>query len=86
VANTALFSYIDALVMPAMSIADYFFSFRAVVHGWNLMYLIVAAITLVVRSLALQPVMFVLRKIEALTKPRKQYACVPYGPHRTEFR
>ncbi len=85
VANTTLFRWISDIVMPGMSMADYFFSFRAVVRGWNLMFLIMAAITMTARSLVLWPVTWVLRKIEELTRPRKQYAYVPYVPHRTEF-
>ena len=85
VTNTTLFRWIGEIVTPGMGMADDFFSFRAVVRGWNLMFLIMAAITMTARSMLLWPVGWALRKVEELTRPRKQYAYVPYVPHRTEF-
>ncbi len=86
VQNTAVFGYISRIVEPGMALAEDFFSFRAVFHGWNLMFLVVAALTLMGRALMLKPIHFVLKKIEDLSRPKKQYAYVPYLPHRTEFR
>ncbi len=86
VQNTAVFGYISGIVEPGMALAENFFSFRAVIHGWNLMFLVVAGITLVGRAVMLKPIYFVLKKIEDLSRPKKRYAYVPYLPHRTEFR
>ena len=84
--GTAVFGYIAAVVEPGMTLADYFFSFRAVIHGWNLMFVVMGIIAAAGRALALKPINFLLRKAEDLTQPRKRYAYVPYVPHRTEFR
>ena len=84
--GTAVFRYMNAVVQPGMEMAEYFFSFRAVVNGWNLMFLVVAAITMAGRNLALKPIQFVLKQVEDKTRPRKRYAYVPYLPHKTEFR
>lgn len=86
VVNSGFFGYVSAVVEPGMALADDFFSFRGVVHGWNLMFLVVAGIALIGRAIALKPVNLLLRKAEDLTRPRKQYGYVPYVPHRTEFR
>ncbi|HVP42603.1 MAG TPA: GAF domain-containing protein [Terriglobales bacterium] len=83
--GSRLFEYITQVVEPGMQFAEDFFSFRAVVRGWNLMFLVVAVIALIGRGLALKPLNFLLRKVEALTQPKKRYGYVPYLPHRTEF-
>ncbi len=86
VEGTTLFHLMTRLVEPGMQFADDFFSFRAVVRGWNLMFLVVGVIALVGRGLALKPLNFLLSKVEALTRPKKRYGYVPYLPHRTDFR
>ncbi len=84
--GTSLLAYMSAVVEPGMRLADYLFSFRAVIRGWNFMFLVVAVVALLVRALVLQPFMFSLRKIEELTRPRKHYTYMPFVPHRTDFK
>ncbi len=86
VQGSMLFHLMTRVVEPGMEFADDFFSFRAVVRGWNLMFLLVAVLGFIGRGLALKPLNFLLRKVEALTRPEKRYGYVPYLPHRTDFR
>jgi len=85
-AGTSVLAFMTAVVEPGMRLADYFFAFRAVVREWNFMFLIVGVLTLMARGIALQPVMFSLRKIEELARPRKHVTYLPYVPHRAEFK
>lgn len=85
VQGSMLFHFMTRVVEPGMQFADDFFSFRAVVRGWNFMFLMVAVIGFVGRGLALRPLNLLLGKVEALTRPQKRYGYVPYLPHRTDF-
>lgn len=84
--RSGIFGYLNAVVEPGMALADDFFSFRGVVNGWNLMFLLVGGIALIGRAMALKPINLLLRKAEEMTRPRKRYGYVPYLPHRTDFR
>lgn len=56
VEGTAAWSYVKAIVVPALDLAGRVFTFRPVVGGWNLMLLALGLVLLVVRHLLMLPI------------------------------
>ena len=56
VEGTALWSYVNALVVPVLTLAEKIFTFRPIVNGWNLMLGGLGVVALVVRHVLMLPV------------------------------
>jgi class 3 adenylate cyclase len=56
VEGTAVWSYVQAVVIPVLAAAEKIFTFRPVVNGWNLMLAGLGVVVLVVRHFIMLPV------------------------------